>query len=449
MYRKDAFCLLLTGWFLLGCLTGSAQAEIVAQKSGPIRSIFKSDKQKQKEDVAVLSETQLQAIVTAFADSYAARITQSNIILQQRLASPRDRLAAQDMMVQSLTAAYDIAVTPAPAVAILDMTVMVTLQRMAVEEFWHPKIFGDSAKDFVKALQQLEKEIWDIAAKLLTAEQERALRNLIDDWRKTHPDQNVVHSIRFANFREELGKMADDPRGLFSGVKKAVNTAEELRMLGEKYRYLLSRMQLMLTSQVQLAYLQMVSQPEVGQLLTDTDRVTTTLEQFAQTASDFPDTAETLIKKLGDESVQFQKLIEEVGQTLTVGNEMITLINQTITTIDSLVTRFDPIREQQQGTEPIDISEYRQVAVDFTETARQVNAVIQSLDQLLTNQQVAERLPKLIEAVGIIDAEVKGFTNYLFYRILFLCIAVVIAILFACLAYRYVSVKWLAKPRAK
>ena len=322
------------------------------------------------------------------------------------------------------------------------MTVMVTLQRIAVEEFWIPKFFGKSGLDFLKTLQVLEKEIWDIAAKLLTSDQQRNLRDLINEWRKIHPDQNVVHSIRFSSFREDLGKGLDDPKGLFSGVRKAANTADELRLLGDRYRYLIMRMQLMLNSQLQLAYLQMVSQPEVHQLLNDTDRVTASLEQFAKTASEFPTTAETLIKQLGDESEQFRKLTEEVRQTMIVGNEMVTHINQTIATVDSLVARFDPIREKQQGAEPIDIEAYREAASDFTETARQVNLLIQSLDRLLTNQQVAERLPHLKEAIGSIDQEVKSHTEYILNRTFFYSIAIVIIILLACLIYRYVSVKW-------
>ena len=443
MRRKDAFIALCAVWFFLAFLTGSAEAEIVAQKTGPIKSLFKSDSKQQEKDVATLSETELRAVIRAFADSYAAQITQSNIILQNRLANPRDRLAAHEMMVQSITAAYDIAVSPSSAVAILDMTVMVTLQRMAVEEFWVPKIFGDPGKDFAKTTRQLEKEIWDIAAKLLTEEQQRDLRSLINEWRKTHPDQHVVHSVRFATFREDLGKGFDDPKGLFSGVRKAADTAEELRLMGERYRYLITRMQLMLNSQVQLAYLQMVSQPEVGILLKDTNRVTASLEQFAETASQFPDNAETLVKKLGDESERFAKLVEEVKQTLVVSNEMIVLINQTIETVDSLVTRFDPIREKQQGTEPIDIADYRAAAVDFTETARQLNFVIQSLDQILSNQQSAARLDELTDAIGKVSEELTGFTDNLFYRAMVLCITLVFSILLALLIYRVVSVKWL------
>jgi len=38
------------------------------------------------------------------------------------------------------------------------MTVMVTLQRIAVEQIWVPKFFGKPAKDFLKTVEVLEKK---------------------------------------------------------------------------------------------------------------------------------------------------------------------------------------------------------------------------------------------------------------------------------------------------
>ena len=89
------------------------------------------------------------------------------------------------------------------------------------------------------------------------------------------------------------------------------------------------------------------------------------------------------------------------------------------------------------------IAEYRAAAADFTETARQANLLIHSLDQLLTNQQSAKRLPEFTAAIGKIGQEVKGFADYVFYRALILCVAVIFSILLAFLIYRVVSVKWL------
>ncbi|MBT8331925.1 MAG: hypothetical protein KJP06_06300, partial [Deltaproteobacteria bacterium] len=203
---------------------------------------------------------------------------------------------------------------------------------------------------------------------------------------------------------------------------------------------------------LELAYLQMVSRPEVNQLLKNTDRVTSSIEAVAATASKLPETATNLIKEAGAESEQFRKLVVEVQQMLTVGNELIAGANQTFASIDMLVSRFDPIREKKQGTEPINIAEYRDAAKDFTETAREANILIQSLDRLLTgmsDQMDATRQSGLLEAFEKLGKNGKELIDYLYYRALIFCLLMIIGITLALLLYRYASVKLAYSNRNK
>ncbi|MGD8293362.1 MAG: hypothetical protein PVF37_16750 [Desulfobacterales bacterium] len=425
-------------------LTGSAGAEMLAKKSDSRKSLTGSDRKKKKKDDESVTNFELLPLVTAFADNYAARVTQSNLMLQKRLKNNTDRLAAFNMMIQGIQAAYNISVEPNSVIAILDMTVMVTLQRMAWEEHWYPKRFGGPAQDHLKTLRLLEKKIWEIAGQFLTAEQQRDLRNIISKWRKTNPNQQIVYSVRFTDFRDEIKTGLKDPKGLFSGVKKATNAAEELLMLGERYRFLLTRMQMMLNSQLQLAFLQMVSQPDVNRLLKDANRVTASVESIAASASGLPETAKTIIKEAGAETEQFRNLTGDLQQMLTVGKEVIISANETLDSIDTLVSRFDPIREKKQGTEPIDIAAYRGAAKDFTETAREANLLIQSLDRMLiglTGQLEADRQPGLYEAVKTLGQESRAMIDYIFYRAIIFCLLVILGITIALLVYRYVSVR--------
>ena len=433
-------------------VTGPTGSEVLAQKSGSSKSLLGSGRQKQKKDDESTKRLELLSIVTAYADNYTSRRSHSTLNFQNRLKNNEDRLASLYIMIQSVRAAYDISIGPNSTIAVLDLTVMVTLQRMAWEEFWYPKRFGSPAKDHLNTLKQLEKEIWTIAAEILTPQQQHDLRNLILKWRKTNPGQQLVHSIRFSEFRDEIGKGLKDPKGLFSGVKKAADAAEELRMLGERYRFMLTRNQMMLNHQLQLAYLQMVSRPEVNQLLKNTDRVTSSIESVAATASKFPETAKNLIKEAGAESEQFRKLVDEVQQMLTVGNEVIISANKTLASIDALVSRFEPIRETIQGTKPINIAEHRAAAKDFSETAREADILIQSLDQLLTGKSDQTEAPRrlgLLEAVGKLGKEGKEVFDYIYYRALIFCLSIIIGITLAFLFYRYAAVKLANSSRDK
>jgi hypothetical protein len=146
----------------------------------------------------------------------------------------------------------------------------------------------------------------------------------------------------------------------------------------------------------------------------------------------------------GAETEQFRKLVDDLQQMLTVGNEVIISANRTLDSIDTLVSRFDPIREKMQGTEPIDIAEYRAAAKDFTETARETNLLIQSLDRILiglTSQLEGNRQPGLYGAVGKLGQESRAMIDYMFYRAIIFCMLVIFAITIALLIYRYVYIR--------
>jgi hypothetical protein len=77
-----------------------------------------------------------------------------------------------------------------------------------------------------------------------------------------------------------------------------------------------------------------------------------------------------------------RKLVDDLQQMQTVGNGVIIIANKALDSIDALVSRFSLFPEIEQGTEPIDIAEYRGTAKDFTETAGKANLPIQSLNWL-------------------------------------------------------------------
>ena len=133
-------------------VTGPTGSEVLASR------LFGSDHQEEKEEESI-ERLELLSIVTAYADNYNGKLTQSTLDFQNRLKNNQDRLASFFIAMQSARAAYDISIGPNSTLAVLDLTVMVTLQRMAWEEFWYPKKFGSPAKNHVNTLKELEKEI--------------------------------------------------------------------------------------------------------------------------------------------------------------------------------------------------------------------------------------------------------------------------------------------------
>jgi hypothetical protein len=135
-----------------------------------------------------------------------------------------------------MAAAYHIAATPYPGAALLDMLVLVTLNRMVWEEYWVPKVYGQLAADMVTMLRKLEGDIWALAAEVLTPTQRQELRDVLRAWRDKYPDKIGVSFIRFSDFGE-LGRkpsleQARKAGGLLAPIKQATQAAEEIRLWG-------------------------------------------------------------------------------------------------------------------------------------------------------------------------------------------------------------------------
>jgi len=69
------------------------------------------------------------------------------------------------------SAVCSIASGPNAVASLLDMTVFVTEARMSLEEYWQPKVFGDSALPMLENCRTAEVEIWKLADRVLKLDQ--------------------------------------------------------------------------------------------------------------------------------------------------------------------------------------------------------------------------------------------------------------------------------------
>jgi hypothetical protein len=392
----------------------------------PVLGIFVSETQAEK--VSKTERARIQSRVMNFADSYAAQIHQSNAVFQQRFSNMTARTQFMQMTLNSVVVAYDIAAGPHPPHSLVNMVVMVTLQRIVWQEHWQPNVFGPQASFQLELLQQLEGEIWSIADKEFSLEQLNILKELILTWRKAHPDQNIVASIRFTDFRslKEIFRLAES-KGLFSGISKAVDTAEELRRLGDRFRYQISRMQLLLNFQLELAYMQL--------------KLAAAAQQVALVTARLPEMTQNAFTKLESESARLRSLLEVLNQTMGTGDELAVEINRAITALDSLVSRFDPIRAED-GVKPIDIVQLGELARDAAVTGRQLNDLLQTADHFLSEQDKEKRLANLVEALAKIEGQGKQLIDFIFFRILVIVVTILFGSFLLAIFYRYISNKY-------
>jgi len=145
-----------------------------------------SDSQPEKEeqgDSQPITRAELHVMLMDFADSFGSTVGGSSYKFESDLPSRSARLEASRNRFYPLSSAFQIAAGPNPGIALLDMVVLVTLNRIVWEEHWRSKVFGDPAETMVVGLRKLEADIWSIAKRVLTEAQQEELREVIMEWR--------------------------------------------------------------------------------------------------------------------------------------------------------------------------------------------------------------------------------------------------------------------------
>ncbi|QGY38858.1 hypothetical protein GM415_01450 [Pseudodesulfovibrio cashew] len=259
---------------------------------------------------------ELQAAIMSFADTSNARIAEAAAALEE-IGTPQARVTAARMMVFDVSSNVEIAAGPYPGMALLDLIVVTTLRRMVWEDFWLPR-FGPEAEKAMEQFREMEEDVWEEASRVMNAEQMAEMRMIIEAWRAKHPKQVAVNYVRFSDFGE-LGlkpalRRLDQPGGLFASVQAAALVAEDMKVAVDRAFYLMSRMQLVISYQVELAYLELLFQPEVNGLINETENMTSLGERYAEIAEKLPEELRTESSKIVNQL--FTQLAQNSDRTI-------------------------------------------------------------------------------------------------------------------------------------
>jgi hypothetical protein len=191
-----------------------------------------------------VTQAELQQDLERFTGDFLSRVSDAGDELVRSLRSSDRERALQQLLLYESTA-LDIATDPHPEIALLDMTVFVGLSQGVFARYWIREL-GEAGRPLLIALRQSEEQLPKIAAKVLSPEQEEQLRTLIDDWLAANPDRIRVETVRFGEFSELVGRLssarAAETRGLLGAVRSATLAADEMLLLGERARFLATRL---------------------------------------------------------------------------------------------------------------------------------------------------------------------------------------------------------------
>jgi hypothetical protein len=210
-----------------------------------------------------VSQAELQQDLQRFQGRFSAWLADAVDPLMND-PSPLVRRGAMDLQVRFASAALDIALGPDTDTNLLDMVTFVELARSNVLAHWVPSVFGGKqAPALAAALDRASDDVWQVARTVLSEPEEGQLRRIIERWKADHPDQLHVAQMRLPGFANPadagFASMHDEVTGLFSGVKKAVQSADQVRLLGERALFAAQRMPFLIRAQARLGSQQLLA----------------------------------------------------------------------------------------------------------------------------------------------------------------------------------------------
>lgn len=410
-------------------------------------------------EAAPVTVRSLQIEVMRFADNYVAVIARAADDIKEKSDGPEVRLVAAKWKLEQATAAYIDASGANPVVNALDIIVLATASRMVMENHVAERTFGAPAETLLGTHRMLETNAWTLVSAVLKPEQQQELRDIIQEWRRSNPQQRNVVGLRFREFMGAFGKTqrrsSSSPTSLFgllfldpmASMDPTTAAIEETRNTAERAMYYTQRMPTLLNWQIELLAYEMAVQPETRQMLSDTRQFAKSSEVFAKTAEQLPkiidEQREAAIKQVMKELVPQEKeakeilaaargVVVEARETLKAGSATADSINTAIKTLDEFVRSVSKTNDSSVSTNqrPYDI-------LDYATTARDIGLAAKDLTALLTlANDGASRLAQVRQQTA---ADAKAVVDHTFNRALILILVLVFGALFAGLLYRGIT----------
>ena len=423
-------------------------------------------------DTYVVTEAELQLELMSYADRYAAVVAQVVDDVERLGPPPETRRAIVGDLVYSAAAAFTIAADPEPQLALLDMVVMTTLGRIVYEDYWRQRL-GESADLVIAAFQKLERDVWGVAAPILSQDQQQELRERIATFHADNPELSTFSHLRFADFpskRSSSTLKKQKSGGIFGSVKNISDQVERTRIMAERAMYLSTRLPLLTGGFADIWVSRLSFNPAVEELREDvhnfalvSDRLATvaeqlpeqftteridTIEQLAREATTLRyEAIEHLLNGIAEERQatleQFIAEEERLGGLLTELRHTLTEANTLTVSVDGLAQRFDVGAPTDPGepAEPFDIEDYRRTIVDTGTVVEQLNGLVQSTEGLLNSPGADRLMPGLIEAINEAGQTSEDLVDHSFLRAALLILIALVGYVIARLCYRWLAMR--------
>lgn len=411
-----------------------------------------------------LTAAAIQSEVMSFADTFdAAVVEQWNRIesdARAKLAADastlseaelsdanRMRRAALENKLATISSSLSIASSPNPAVGLVDMITMISLQRIIFEGPSTVERYGEEhAQELAELYRAQEEKIWRIAQRAMYPKYQQELRNLISNWRKKNPETTYVANVRLEDFARDrqqtvvdtehtsdslLSLVALDP---LAGLEPAQREVLMSRMFAERMFFYASRMPQVLKWQVESLTQSVLRTPELRQVMGSIDQFADSAQRVAAVTEQLPEAQD-----------KFQNTLHEFRDTMTATNEAAETLTKTIRAADEFAARFKSGPEsnvQPDGTKRNALADYQAAAAQTGDAASRLTVFAEKVDELLDSPALSKDSGVIKSAVVDVQSRAESVIDYAFVRLLAIALIVPFAIALAIGLYRRLKTRY-------
>ena len=410
-----------------------------------------------------LTAESLQELNFAFADRYTTLIAAACDSIIENNPDPAERAAAARVKISYVTSIYDVVTSNDPISQVVDLTLVITLQsQVFIDDARAEDMFGERAEPLVTAIRRSREDIWALAGRLFSVEEQDLFDRLIWSWRRKNQHIDFVGLVRFDEFATERARNilneAKSSGGLFAPVDDARRAVEEARILGERVFFMAKRMPTIIEWQVMAAGDALISHPEINRTIESHLTIAPALNNVAGSIDGLGDELDTQraallagvderLARAGELTeaaiARVQSLADHVEPALGAAAPLVAdlraaadSLNASAVTAERIVQRLT-VPPDDPRFQPFNINEYAAAAQNLADAARELQSTLDRTDDLLA----ADTLNTTIEAHRLaLVADASALIDRLFWRLV--ALLVLAFALFA--GYRWIT----RRPRA-
>ena len=401
----------------------------------------------QKEALAVAADrlSELDQATYSYSDRFVTLLSDACDRAAKAHPTKEAQKEALRLKLHNASSIYAIATGPNPLGQLLDMTTMVTLNKInMVDEGRAKKIFGESHEIVERAFNAAYDDIWSVAGRFLQPNEIASIKRVILDWRKKHPQVSLLAYVRFDDFaRANAGLKQQSPEigGLFDQISEVNRTVETAQQFGERTFFYFQRFPRLLQWQTERTAQGVLDNTDLQKLQGSVQQMANATQIFAQEIQKLEqreaaiqkhlETVSKIVDQVHKLTPNTQAIIQDGQKLLLAATDTSNSLGTTLKVADKLSSQIaSKDKPEPSDTKPFDINEY-------TQTASEVSKTINEANQLLATLQADGLAKRATQVQQLVDGEIDHIT---WRGVQFALFLFVLALL-----YRFISVQKIIK----